>query len=368
MIPAAMSAPASTVSPSDGRLIPTNTPIPPKITAMIPRAVQRPLAFAGGSVNQPCCTTCFSSRVSNPVTSLPSVRSSFGSMSSVPPPMFRRRLSRNSVPSSIGRARARSSRDISTGSCVDACVVRIDSCVLFAMRPVCSASNSIRPRDARSRLAVVSARRDDLPSRMTAPAAGVRPAGRRRDVDRRVVEVDGVSPVAVPRDQRAADEQHEQQRRDEQAEDRVELPEEGEGPGVLGRRGGIDLLHRHQQRAIEVAPLEQRQHVVLVDLLAIRVGQELVGEPGPGVQLHLAVARVVRVEVEQDHEAVVEALPADAPLVHQRLRVVLGRRRVLAARRQLRVDGDLGTGPLLDRVDRGLDLLLGRAAQAPAVS
>ena len=76
--------------------------------------------------------------------------------------------------------------------------------------------------------------------------------------------------------------------------------------------------HRHEQRPVEVAALEQRQHLVLVDRLAVRVRQELGPVPGAGVQLDLAVAGVVGVEVEQDHEAVVEALAADAPLVHQR--------------------------------------------------
>ncbi len=61
-----------------------------------------------------------------------------------------------------------------------------------------------------------------------------------------------------------------------------------------------------------------------------------------------------RVEVEQDHEPVVEALPADAPLVHQRLSVavgLVGRDPVVA---DLAVDDDLGTGPGFDRVDRRL--------------
>ena len=66
------------------------------------------------------------------------------------------------MPSSIGRRRARLRRASSTGSSVVASNVRIDDCVLFAISPVCSASNSMRPRDARSRLAVVSARRVDL--------------------------------------------------------------------------------------------------------------------------------------------------------------------------------------------------------------
>ena len=57
-------------------------------------------------------------------------------------------------------------------------MVRIDSCVLLReeaglLRLELDAGRG----EARSRLAVVSARRDDLPSRMTAPRGGVRPAG-----------------------------------------------------------------------------------------------------------------------------------------------------------------------------------------------
>ncbi len=79
-------------------------------------------------------------------------------------------------------------------------------------------------------------------------------------------------------------------------------------------------------------------------------------EPGPGVELDLAVARVVLVQVEQDDQAVVDALAADAPLVHERDRVGLGLRGRDAVRHELGVDDHLGSGPVLDAVDRGLDL------------
>ena len=61
-----------------------------------------------------------------------------------------------------------------------------------------------------------------------------------------------------------------------------------------------------------------------------------------------------RVEVEEDDEAVVEALPADAPLVDQRLGVAVGLLGRDAVVDDLGVDDDLGAGPLLDRVDRRL--------------
>ncbi len=62
----------------------------------------------------------------------------------------------------------------------------------------------------------------------------------------------------------------------------------------------------------------------------------------------------VRFHVEQDDQAVVEALPPDAPLVHEGLGVgvgLLGRDPVVD---DLAVDDDLGAGPRLDRVDRRL--------------
>ena len=93
-----------------------------------------------------------------------------------------------------------------------------------------------------------------------------------------------------------------------------------------------------------------REHVVLEDRLALLVRQEGGLEPGPRVELDLAVLEV-RLHVEEDDEAVVEALAPDAPLVHQgaRLRFGLVGRRVLAA--VLGVDDDLGAGPRLDLVD-----------------
>ncbi len=132
-------------------------------------------------------------------------------------------------------------------------------------------------------------------------------------------------------------------------EDRVEEPEEVELGGVLGRRGRVDLGHRGEQRAVHVAPAQERQHVLVEDLLALLVGQELRAIPGPGVELDLAVARVALVEVVQDHEAVVEARAADAPLVHQLDGALLRLLGGLAAGHLLRVDDDLGAGPLLDR-------------------
>ena len=58
--------------------------------------------------------------------------------------------------------------------------------------------------------------------------------------------------------------------------------------------------------AVEVALAEEREHVALEDLLPLVVGQARRAVAGAGVELDLAVARVVLVQVEQDHEAVVD--------------------------------------------------------------
>ena len=91
------------------------------------------------------------------------------------------------------------------------------------------------------------------------------------------------------------------------------------------------------------------------------------GEPGPRVELDLTVLEG-GVEVEQDDQAVVDAGPPDAPLVHQRGGVRLGLvgRDVVAAER-LRVDDDLGLGLRLDGIDDRLGLTLGGPREDPGV-
>ena len=197
----------------------------------------------------------------------------------------------------------------------------------------------------------------DLPVAHRGAGRG-REAGRRGgDVDRRVVEVDRVAAGAEPGQDRPREDHDEQQRRDDQAEQRVRLAEERDRGGVLGRRVRVDLGHRDDRGAVEVAAAEEREHVLVEDLLALLVGQVRRAVAGPGVQLDLAVARVVLVEVEQDHEPVVDPRAADAPLVHERDRVRLGLLGRDARRDELGVDDDLRAGPALDPVDRLLELL-----------
>ena len=85
-----------------------------------------------------------------------------------------------------------------------------------------------------------------------------------------------------------------------------------------------------------------------------------VGEAGAAVELDLAVLEA-RIEVEQDHQAVVDAGTPDAPLVHQRCSVASASvGRDVVAPEGLRVDHDLGLRLRLDGVDDRLGLALRR--------
>ena len=126
-------------------------------------------------------------------------------------------------------------------------------------------------------------------------------------------------------EQRPADEPEQDHRGADQPEDRVDLAAALQLGGVRRRRRRIDLGQRGTQGAVEVAAAQERQHVVLEDRLALAVAQEGGLEPRAGVQLDLAVPAAV-VHVEEDHQAVVEALAADVPLVHERARPRLGLR------------------------------------------
>ena len=170
----------------------------------------------------------------------------------------------------------------------------------------------------------------------------------RRHQHRRVVDVDRVPSVAQPVEDGPADQQQDETGSEEETHDRVEDPAAFEDLGVVDSRGLVDLAKRCEQRAIHVCPTQQRQHVVLVDRLALLVRQEGRSEAGSRIELDLAVPEAV-VHVEQDHEAVVEALAADAPLVHQGDGVPLRRLGRVALGLELGVDDGLGTGPILDR-------------------
>ena len=159
--------------------------------------------------------------------------------------------------------------------------------------------------------------------------------------------------MGVPAVERDADEEDRQQG-GPQAHERVEDSGAAEFVGV-GRRGrGVDIGEGDLECAVEIGRVlrQERLHVVVEDCLAIGVGHERGLEPVAGIERHLAVDQVA-LHVEEDHEAVVEALAADAPLVEQGQRVVIGHRLAVDLL-DLGVDGDLRPGANLDRLDRCL--------------
>ena len=110
--------------------------------------------------------------------------------------------------------------------------------------------------------------------------------------------------------------------------------------GVLRRGGRVDLLERDAERPVEVGVPQVREHVVVEDRLALGVGQERRLETGRGVELDLAVLER-RVDVEEDRQPVIEAAPADAPLVDERAGARLGLLGGDAVVDELGVDDDL---------------------------
>ena len=155
-------------------------------------------------------------------------------------------------------------------------------------------------------------------------AGGSRQVGRRaRHEDRGIVEKGRVAAEAQPVEHGPGDQQQQRQWRADQTDDGVENSGATERGGMIGGCIGIHALHCNQESAVEVGSLEFRQHLVVEDRLPLGVAQERRPIAGSGIQLDLAVDSC-RVEIEEDHEAVVEATPSHAPLVHQGLRVRLG--------------------------------------------
>ena len=105
--------------------------------------------------------------------------------------------------------------------------------------------------------------------------------------------------------------------RADQPEDGVDLARRSSDAACSGVAAVVHLAERDLERAVEVGVAQQRDHVVLVDRLALGVAQEGGLEAGRGVELDLAVLGG-RIDVEEDDHPVVEPGPPDAPLVDQR--------------------------------------------------
>ena len=181
--------------------------------------------------------------------------------------------------------------------------------------------NAISPRLARSRSAVVSERRDGAAGE-DERAGGRRQVARRTGhVDRRVVEVDRVAAVAQPGEARRC-------RRGRGRPPAPRSARRRRRPG--GRAGGVwacsgvafasTCCERDEQRPVEVAAAGAAAACPRRRSAASRRCR---GTPpgSPGRRTGSPGRARGSGHVEQDHEPVVEALPADAPLVHQRLGV-----------------------------------------------
>ena len=178
---------------------------------------------------------------------------------------------------------------------------------------------------------------------------------RRREVDGRAVDHVRVAPVTAPVEEGVAGQDQEAAEPADDPDHRVQLAGELELAGPLRRRHRVDPRERHEDGIAELLLAEAGQHLLLEDLLALVVRQVERPEPRRRVELDLAAdaSPGVRVDVHEDRQAVVEARAADAPLVDQRDRVLLGRRRRRAGL-GLGVDDDLRPGAFLDPVDRRL--------------
>ena len=172
-----------------------------------------------------------------------------------------------------------------------------------------------------------------------------------RDVDRRRVEVDRVLAEAPPVEERPADEPCEDQRRSHQADHGIELAALFEPRRVLGRGRPRRCAPSPRGSPPSQSSARRCGSMSFSKIgLPLAVRQERGGEPGSRVELDLP-AGAARLEVEEDRQAVIEALAADAPLVDQGERVASVSSVDLEVG-DLRVDHDLGARALLDAIDR----------------
>ena len=196
----------------------------PATMARRPRPTQRATTLLGFSTIQPRLTTWLSRLGRSPTP-----RAELGQVVGLDEVLRTVPSARNSVRATasagpIGR-RALRARCASSTASPAAGSVSMPTLVDSPSRPL-SSRNAIRPRDARSSIAVVKARRDGRAVHHERARRRGQVGRRRRHEDRRVVEVDRVLAEAPPGEERPAGQAQEDDRRDEQAQDGVDLAAE----------------------------------------------------------------------------------------------------------------------------------------------
>jgi len=176
-IPPRTPAAPSAVRPEKGTDKPASSASDPTALATTPRTAHVVMTLLGFSANQPCPTTCASRARSKAATFSPNLGTSSGSIyePSELPPIARRSRNASSSAGPIGR-RAFRARWASSSAPARPGTTSIPTFLPMPSRPL-SWWNEIRPRLARSSIAVVNARRDVPPSITTAPAAAVSSGG-----------------------------------------------------------------------------------------------------------------------------------------------------------------------------------------------
>ena len=301
--------------------------------ARTPRPIQRATTLLGFSPNQPRSTTWLLERRVEVGDVRPELRQVVGADEARPrvPPSERSFAERDLLGRPGRAARVAARRCASTSASPAAGSTSMPTFLPPSpSRPLVSSRNAMSPRDARSSIAVVSARRDVRAVHDHRPGRGGQVGRWGGHQDRRVVEVDRVLAVPAPVEERPAGQPEEDDRRADEPEDRVDLA------GALRARRRARAWRRRRPsparpRARRRSRPSRRCGSMSFSKIAWRslVRQERRLEAGAGVQLDLAVLEV-RLDVEEDDQAVVEALAPDAPLVDQgaRLRLgLLGRRR-----------------------------------------
>ena len=255
-----MAAPPTRTSPEIGTLTPMNTATTPRTMAMTPRPIQRETTFDGRSTSQPRSTTWPSRARSKSSTAAPNLGRSSGSMKCSEP-------SRPAQPlegDGLGRAGRASRVALRAGLLLDvvaaAGAVSMPTLVDSPSRPF-SSRKAMRP----ARGQVEHGRRQG-PTRRAAiqherAGRGGQLRRRCRHEDGRVVQVDRVLAEPAPREERPAGQAQEHDRGQDQAERGVDLAPELEPGGVLRRGRLVDALQRDEQRLVEVARRQVRDHV-----------------------------------------------------------------------------------------------------------